>query len=205
MVLSRKGPVPARSDPFFIAMAKKIVWFACLLLYPVLVGLHPDAGLIAASLAVVALSVVLERGKLWVWLPALAISWTWIAVNHDNYAGYNYASIRILGISLLPILAWPTLLVTFYFAFFPLYRAHCGWRLWARLSGTLFALLVAMEYVGYHWLDIHLKTDVAYAGWPLLDVFHCPVRMQVCYFLNCALFCAVLSLARRRPEPPRAS
>jgi hypothetical protein len=192
--------LPSRNPPDRISLPlrKGIIWTLAACLFLALLGLHREIGLIAGCSMIFALSLDMDRDKLWAWPVAMAISWTWVYLNRHFYFGYNAFTISILGVSVLPILAWPSLLMLFYLWVFPLFPVRNGWRLWAQLSGTLAALMIVMEVLGYHLFGIHLDAGRGYPGWPVLDIFHCPWWMTACYFWNGLVFCAYISLVTCR-------
>lgn len=199
---SRLNPIRIPPLQGFFPMKKGIMWTLAACLFLVLLGLHREIGLIAGCTMILALSVDMDRDKLWAWPVAAAISWTYIFLNRHSYGGYNLYKITVLGISLLPILAWPSLLMLFYLWVCPLFRARNGWRLWAQLTGTLSVLMIAMEVLGYHLFGIHLDAGRECRGWPVLDIFHCPWWMTACYFWNGTVFCAFISLVTGRKRNP---
>jgi len=179
---------------------KGVVCTGATLIFLALLGAHREMGLLAGCGIIMALSFKLDRDKLWAWPVAMAISWTYLIWNRASYSGYNLYKISVLGVSILPVLAWPYLLMLFYVWVFPFFQAHRGWRLWIHLTGALSVLIIAMEVLGYHVFGIRLDSGIHHPGWPVLDIFHCPGWMTACYFGNAMLFCAVLSLVtcRRR-------
>jgi len=125
------------------------------------------------------------------WLPAVLISGIWILASGDMYSGYNTFKLTVLGVSLFPILAWPLFLVLGYAYVIPFIRIEPWYRRWLAISLIWCLSLIFFEWVGYHVLGIHLDHGRTYKGWPILDIFHSPVWMQLTYFGNGILYYGV--------------
>jgi len=172
-------------------MTRWIVWGAGFVVFSVVFSLDREAGLFFGCFLNIVLGWILVPRKMWVWLPALAISWSWVFLARDLYAGYNVFHVTVGGVTLFPAIAWPNLLVLLYFWLYPAIPARAWWRKWLGLSLVYCALLILVEYVGYHFAGVHLDAGRQYRGWPVLDIFHCPWWMQAAYFLNGIVFSGV--------------
>ncbi len=181
-------------------MTRGIVWAAGFLVFIMAFYLDREAGLFLGCALNVVLSWALVPRKMWIWIPAVVISWIWVVLARDLYAGYNVFRASFGGVTLFPALAWPNLLVLLYFWVYPLVPARSWWRKWLRLSLLYAGLLILLEYAGYHFAGVHLDAGRGYPGWPLLDIFHCPWWMQAAYFLNGIVFSGVAAwVTERRP------
>ncbi|MCK5600065.1 hypothetical protein KAI78_10605 [bacterium] len=127
-------------------------------------------------------SLIFEKDKLWAWIPAFIISWVWVYLAREMYMGYSGFKYNIYGVSLFPILAWPTLLMLGYFVLFSAVKAKNQLFRWLKMCIVWAVGLIIIESVGYNLLGVHLSQGTQYAGWPILNCFHSPAWMQVSYF-----------------------
>lgn len=170
-----------------------------LALIALLLTLSYDAAIILSAVAVLVFGLLFRPGSLRLWIPALLISAVWIIASGDMYAGYNVFKLEVSGLALFPMIAWPTGLMAAHHLIAVHVRAKTWLLRWLILS-TLYSLaIIAMEWVGYNLLGVHLDRGLAYPGWPVLNIFHCPGWMQAAYFLNGILFMGAVSWLGREP------
>jgi hypothetical protein len=160
----------------------KWIWIIGFLLFATVFTAHKDLGILLGGLLVLGLGMALTRDRLWVWLPALAITWTWVFfIAREYYVGYNNIHYHLFGVSILPIVAWPSILVLSAYHLLPIFGRGSWWRRWLSLS-LLYAIgLILFEYIGYHVLGVHLSRGKENLGWPGLDILHIPAWMQIGY------------------------
>jgi hypothetical protein len=168
-----------------LPMMRKWSWVIGFFFFAAAFTADRDLGIILGGILVLAFGAALVRDRLWVWLPALAITWTWVFfVARDYYTGYNSIHYTLFGISILPIVAWPSILVLSAYHLLPAF-AHSSWRRsWLNLSLLYLVGLILFEYIGYHLLGIRLIRGREYQGWRWLDILHIPVWMQIGYLFN---------------------
>ncbi len=184
-------------------MSRKIIWAGGAAIFIAVFAIDRETGLFVGCALNLLFGLALAPEKTWAWAPAVAISWLWVGMAGDLYAGYNTFRVTILGVSLFPILAWPNMLMLLYFWAYPALAGRTWWGAWLRLSLLYSTLLILFEYAGYHFAGIHLDAGRSYRGWPVLDIFHCPWWMQVAYFLNGILFCGIICWGTARFEAAR--
>jgi hypothetical protein len=166
-------------------MMHKWIWIIGFLLFATVFAAHKDLGIILGGLLVLGLGMALARDRMWVWLPALAITWIWVFfIAREYYTGYNNIHYRLFGVSILPIVAWPSILALSAYLLLPIFGRGCWWRRWLSLSLLYVVGLILIEYIGYHLLDVHLNRGKENLGWPWLDILHIPVWMQIGYLCN---------------------
>jgi hypothetical protein len=175
---------------------------ASLALIALLLGISYDAAIIASAFLVFLFGLLFRPGSLKAWIPALLITGIWIMISGNMYEGYNVFKLKIGGLTLFPIIAWPTGLMAGYLLAVPHIRIS-PWLLRWLVLGSLYSLgVIAMEWFGYNLLGVHLDRGLAYPGWPILNIFHCPAWMQVAYFANGILFMGAIAWLERNKEPP---
>ncbi|MCD6579554.1 hypothetical protein J7L48_08750 [bacterium] len=152
-----------------------------------------EIGILIGLVLIVLISFITESDKIWAWIPAVIISWLWVFLIRNIYAAYGGLRYSIFGISLFPILAWPTLLMLGYF-FFELFIKHESQFIrWLKMSFFWAIGLITVETVGYNVLGIHLGYGTQFQGWPILNCFHSPWWMQMGYFLNGFIFYGIVA------------
>jgi hypothetical protein len=168
-----------------LSVMHKWSWITGFLLFATVFTVHKDLGIILGGLLVFALGMILARDRMWVWLPALAITWTWVFfIAQEYYTGYNSIHYQVFGVSILPIVTWPSILVLSAYHLLPIFSRGSWWRRWLSLSLLYVVGLILFEYIGYHILGIHLSRGKENSGWPKLDILHIPVWMQIGYLCN---------------------
>jgi len=174
-------------------MTELFIVSACVLSAGLLLRISYDAAIMFSAVCALAVGIVFRPHRLRGWIPAFIITLIWIAASGNMYAGYNTFHLYVFGIALFPILAWPVGLMLGYYYALPRIMLY-PWQLrWIVLSVIYSVGLILFEIIGYHVLGIHLDAGKAYPGWPYLRIFHCPVWMQVAYFLNGIVFMGISS------------
>ncbi len=152
-----------------------------------------ESGILLVASLIFILSFVTERDKIWAWVPALTISWLWVYAAKGIYSGYNIFQYSFYGVSLFPIAAWPTLLMALYFLVLTRISGSNRLLQWLKFSVSYSICIILIEYLGYNFAGVHLDSGTVYAGWPILNIFHCPWWMQAAYFLNGIIFCGIIA------------
>jgi hypothetical protein len=163
---------------------------------------HREIGFVSGFLLLIIISFLFEKDKLWVWIPAIIISWIWVYIARDIYSGYNTFNLSIMNISLFPVIIWPTGLVFGYYFLFPKVRGRNWMIKWVKMFIIYSFALIMFESIGYNLFGICLdygKSNM-YHGWPVLNCFHSPQWMQFGYFLNGLVFYGVASFFSERKQ-----
>jgi len=174
-------------------MKKALMWGPAALIFAVIFYFNRESGVLIGTSLIFILSFITERDKIWAWIPALTISWLWVYAAKDIYSSYNVFKYSVYGVSIFPIAAWPTLLMVMYFLFLTRINGRNRWRKWLKFSITYSICIILFEYLGYNFAGVHLASGTVYAGWPILNIFHCPWWVQAAYFLNGIIFCGVIA------------
>lgn len=129
-----------------------------------------------------------------------AISLAWMSVGHNQY-GYAEHSVALFGITIFPVFAVPSALMGFYLIYetvhtmIPKSTPVIDWSLVIFLD--LF-LVVGMEYIGYHFFQIHNLATSQYSGFTWCNCFHAPWWMQLAYFSFPVIFFAAFRFLEKR-------
>lgn len=181
-------------------MTELLIVIVVILSAGLLLRVSYDAAIIFSAVCALAVGLIFRPYRLRGWIPAFIITLIWIGASGNVYAGYNTFHVYIFGIALYPILAWPVGLMLGYYYVLPRITLD-PWPLrWLVLSLLYSVGLILFEFIGYNALGIHLDAGKAYPGWPYLKIFHCPVWMQVAYFLNGIVFMGVSSWMDRNDD-----
>lgn len=174
-------------------MKKVLIWGPAALIFAVIFYFNREYGILIGTSLIFILSFITERDKIWAWIPALAISWPWVYAAKDIYSSYNVLKYSFYGVSLFPIAAWPTLLMVMYFLIFVRIKGRSRWSRWLKFS-TIYSIgIIFFEYLGYNYAGVHLDFGTVYAGWPILNIFHCPWWVQTAYFSNGIIFSGIIA------------
>jgi hypothetical protein len=179
-----------------IKKSQYIPWVAGFLLFVVLFAVNPDYGIISAPIILIVLSLMMFPRKLWALVPAVIIGGSWVFLARDMYSGYNLFQLSFSGVTLFPLFAWVSGLYLFYLLLGPAVGKRTRKVSWFIQAGTYCFVIIIAEYIGYNILGIHLDAGTAYTGWPVLNIFHCPLWMQAGYFANGLIFTLVVSILR---------
>ncbi len=118
-------------------------------------------------------------------LPHYLIAWLilfpWYFLLRNLYR-YNREDVRVFGIPLFPVLAWsvglPSGMIVLRLFFATIHKTPpLHFPVW---YGAFIVILVIYEWVGYHLLNIRLRTE--YKGFPLIDCMHVPGWVKAGYF-----------------------
>jgi len=185
-------------------MTELLVVCAILLSAGLLLLVSYDAAIIYSAVCAFTVGLLFRPHRLRGWLPALLITLIWVSFSGKMYAGYNTFHLKVFGIVLFPLLAWPIGLMIGYYYILPRIMVK-PWPLRALVLSAVYCVgLIVFEIIGYHVLGIHLDAGRAYPGWPYLEIFHCPTWMQAAYFLNGIVFMGVAAwMDRNDPKEPK--
>lgn len=172
---------------------RKWPWIIGFLFFMAVFSVDKDLGLLLGGILVPVFGMILARDRMWVWLPALAITWTWVfGIAREYYAEYNIIHYQVLGISILPLVAWPSILVLSAYHLLPVFGQGSWRKNWLKLSLLYAAGLILLEYISYHFLNIRLSRGKEIPGWPWLDIMHIPLWMQIGYLCNGVAFYGII-------------
>ncbi len=175
-------------------MKRILIYLGGIIIFLSVLFINKEKGLLTGFILIVVISILAEKDKIWAWIPAIIISWLWVFIIRNIYAAYGGLKYSVFGISLFPILAWPTLLMLGYF-FFELFIKHENYLIkWLKMCFFWTIGLITVESIGYNVLGIHLSYGIQFHGWPILNCFHSPWWMQMGYFLNGFIFYGIISL-----------
>ncbi|MCK5671788.1 MAG: hypothetical protein KAH95_00335 [Spirochaetales bacterium] len=181
-------------------MIKRAVWLTGVISFFILFFINKEIGMLYGCSLIVLFSSVMERNRIWAFLPAMLVSWIWIFIGRGLYTGYSDVfSYSFRGVSLFPILAWPIFLFLAYLGLYSRINANSWWTKWIKISVIYSVALIFVEYFGYNLAGIHLDYGTQYPGWPILNIFHGPWWMQVAYFLNGIIFFGFIILIDYKP------
>jgi hypothetical protein len=124
-------------------------------------------------------------------IVSFLVSLVWIIIVKEQYL-YNQDLLVVFGLNLLPLFSFSFGLFFVYLVCDFLYYKI---RNWIRIASVrkyykfllffvlYFVLLIFVETLGYHILEIKNINTENYAGLPLCDCIHAPLWMQIGYFL----------------------
>ena len=184
-----------------VQMKKKTAYVLGFLLFFSMLFISLDYAFVFGLIALGIISLILERNKLWAWIPAIAVSGIWMAIAHHFYYGYDSLKLNVFGVALFPILAWPLGLMAGFLMISPLLKMEVWHQRWIAMAVIYVIGLIALETIFYNLLGVKLHYGKSYPGWPLLNCFHIPRWMQLGYFLNGIIFYGITSYVETtRPE-----
>jgi len=181
-------------------LKKALIWGAAWAGGAVTFYFNREIGVLTVPAIIFTLSFVTERENVWVWIPAFILSWLWVFLARDSYSGYNSFTYSIFGVSVFPIVAWPSMLAGMHFLVFVRIKGKNRWYNFLKYFGCFSFFLILAEYIGYNIAGVKLSSGTAYPGWPVLNIFHCPWWMQVGYFLNGFVFSAIIAYFSDRKD-----
>ena len=181
-------------------MKKILIWGLGWAVCAVLFFTNREIGVLTIPVMIFILSFVTERDKVWVWTPAFAVSWLWVFAARDVYSGYNVFAYSFYGVSVFPIVAWPSMLAGMHFLIFIRVKGRSRWGNFLKYFGCFSFFLILSEYIGYNVAGVQLSSGTAYPGWPILNIFHCPWWMQIGYFLNGFVFSGIIAFFSDRKD-----
>jgi hypothetical protein len=110
---------------------------------------------------------------------------TLVAIVWLNYAkeyyGYSYAYHKILGMNLLPLMAWTLSLFGLSEVFNYLTLSKKRYRFLLFIP-VFWIFLITFETIAYHVLEIRNTTTGSFVGLPYCNCIHAPTWMKVVYF-----------------------
>ena len=121
---------------------------------------------------------------------ASILSILWSLYARDFY-GYNSEFTLLFGLNSFPLFAWATGLyamgvlfdsIIYYLPSKSVYKNALI------ICIFYFTLLISVEYIGYHYLNIRNDQTAVYAGLPYLNCLHAPRWMQFSYFAMGPIF-----------------
>jgi hypothetical protein len=129
-----------------------------------------------------------ERRKMLCVAAAIALAWVW-------WYGYDYSCKQFIvgGVNVMTWSAWT--LGLFVAGVFYATRKAQGIDFWKRIAliaGLWFAVMLAIEYVGYNWCKIQLKSN--YPGLFGLPLMHGPWYLKIFYLFAWVLYFTLLGL-----------
>lgn len=122
----------------------------------------------------------------------IGVTWMIFAKDMYQYVGSFYT---VAGINIFPLFAVPIALM----GIWVLYQAvsvflaskSFHWRIGLFTIFVNWPVLILVEYLGYHWLDIQNASTSQYAGLAFCDCLHAPWWMQLTYFAFGPIFFAL--------------
>ena len=138
-------------------MIKKTIWLTGALSFFILFFINKEVGMLYGCSLIVLFSSVMERNRMWAFLPALLVSWIWVYIGRGLYSGYSDVfSYSFMGVSLFPIIAWPTILFLSYLGLYPRIKANSWWNKWLKMSVIYSVGIILFEYWGYNFAGVHV-------------------------------------------------
>jgi hypothetical protein len=129
-------------------------------------------------------------------LVSSAVAIIWISIANDQY-GYNQEMITFIGINLYPLFAWTVGLFGHYMIYSNLGYVNRNQSLFKKFLLYLvfyFPVLIAVETIAYHLLNIENIATAAYTGLPFCDCIHAPRWMQISYLFIGPVFFGICEL-----------
>lgn len=116
-------------------------------------------------------------------LVASIIGMVWTLLVRDEYS-YNVATITILDVNLYAFIGWSLGLLVGYLLYSGARRfvhASSWWHKLILFNVIYIPLLIVVESISYHALNVVNVATANYRGLPLCDCLHAPVWMQLAY------------------------
>ena len=126
----------------------------------------------------------------------IAIIWLLIAKNEYGYSQYP---MTILNLDVIPLFGWAIglfLLYLIYLQFEYFLKNKSFLRRILVFVAIAWTMLIIVETIAYHILNIHNIPTATYPGLPLCDCIHVPHWMQVSYFTIPVIYFSVCYLIR---------
>ena len=111
---------------------------------------------------------------------ATLVATIWLNYAKDYY-GYMYAYHKILGMNLLPLMAWALSLFGLSEVFNYLTMSKKRYRFLLFIP-VFWIFLITFETIAYHVLEIRNTTTGSFVGLPYCNCIHAPTWMKVVYF-----------------------
>lgn len=124
------------------------------------------------------------------------LSLTWVFFARDEY-GYNYSFYEYRNINIFPLTAWTLGLFSFYLLFLYInnnLKIKMAIKEFIFFVFVYWLLLLLVETVGYHLLNINNVATSAYSGLPLCNCMHAPRWMQYSYFMLGPIYFVICAL-----------
>ncbi len=172
---------------------KKLLYVTYVLIGAIIFQYNKDAAIIFGCTGIIVTAYVINKEMFHTIIPALFVALFWIILSRDIYSGYNTFKLNIFGLSIFPLLAWPTGLFGFHLLTGDLFTADIWWKKWIKLSLIYSFGVIMFEFIGYNVFHVHLNSGNEYAGWPVLNIFHCAWWMQIAYFVNGILYLFIIN------------
>lgn len=121
---------------------------------------------------------------------ALAFGLIWTLLVRDEYS-YNVATITIMDVNLYALLGWSLGLLIGYILYMGAQRTLQLKKWWHKLllfNGIYLPLLIVVETISYHTLNVVNVATASYIGLPLCDCLHAPIWMQTAYLSMGSIF-----------------
>ena len=154
--------------------------FVILLMFSIFKG-HADLVLAYSWLFILAYLLVIRRIlALTHLIIATLVAIIWLNYAKDYY-GYMFVYHKILGMNLLPLMAWALSLfgLSEVFNYLTLTKKRYRFLLFIPI---FWVFLITFETVAYHILEIRNTTTGSFVGLPFCDCIHAPTWMKVVYF-----------------------
>lgn len=156
-----------------------------------LIAIRPDIVAILGFISVIPYLIITRRPYLRLHLLiALIVSSVWMLIAMKEYS-YNQDMLSFYGISLFPLFGWTAGLFTSYLIFIHLKKHLKTSNIYTRSSLYLaiyWPILLVLEFVGYHYLNVHNVAASKFSGLPFLDAMHAAPWMQLAYFMLGPIF-----------------
>ena len=160
---------------------------------------RPDYVVIASYFLLIPYIVLTQRKiLLYHLIVASSIAIIWMLIAKKEY-GYNQDFITILGINLYPLFALAIgLLVTYviYSHYEHILREPTFTKKIVLFILFYWPLLIAVETIAYHLLNIHNLATALYAALPVCDCIHAPRWMQIAYLSMGPIFFIICHLLK---------
>lgn len=131
---------------------------------------------------------------------ALFFGVIWTLTVGDVYS-YNVATVTVLGVNTFALIGWSLGLLVGYILYTRAIRHVKQAKMWQRLlmfNIIYIPLLLLLETIAYHLLNVVNVGTSTYAGLPVCDCIHAPAWMQASYlFMGTAYFLVVQLVLRQ--------
>ncbi|HYD03746.1 MAG TPA: hypothetical protein VEC16_05610 [Alphaproteobacteria bacterium] len=114
---------------------------------------------------------------------SLTISLTWTIIGRNEYS-YNRKFPKFFGVNSFPLAGWTiglVVIMVLYYYLENLLQIKLFYYQFLFFLLLYWTLLFALEYVGYHILNIRNNGKMNYKGLPLIDVIHVVWWMKIVY------------------------
>lgn len=117
-------------------------------------------------------------------LVIFVLSFAWVLALGNIYS-YNTSTVVIAGVNLFALAGWSLGLLVGYLIFLGLnrrFKLQTWWQKLILFNLFYIPLLIAAEFIAYHWFGVVNSGTAMYQGLPICNCLHAPAWMKLGYF-----------------------